>query len=138
MRDRDRSRALRPCDRALGRADGLKGRAGGLTLRRLGPTVKPADLRTVRPPRKVAEAFYFSAEWKALRAACLKRDGHRCVLCGEPAIVADHITGRRRWLAEGMPGSPDVLDNLRSLCRTHDNRFKEGADGQRRGGDARR
>lgn len=95
--------------------------------------MKAADLRIVRPPPKAADAFYFSAEWKALRAACFKRDGHRCVMCGEPAVVADHVIGRRKWLAEGLPGSPDTLGNLRSLCRTHDNRFKEGADGERRG-----
>jgi len=96
--------------------------------------VKAADLRTVRPPPKTADEFYSSSEWRALRAATFKRDGFRCVLCGSPAVVADHFVSRRRWFAEAMPGSPDTLENTRSLCRRHDNQFKEDASGQRRGG----
>ena len=46
------------------------------------------------------DPFYLTPEWKALRRACLERDHHRCVSCGERAFVADHIIGRRRWLAE--------------------------------------
>ena len=97
------------------------------------PTLRALDTRAARTPPKVADGYYLSAEWKSLRLACLKRDGWRCVKCGEPAIVADHVVGRRRWLAEGLPGSPDTLGNLRSLCRRHDNAMKEGPDGERRG-----
>jgi 5-methylcytosine-specific restriction endonuclease McrA len=90
--------------------------------------VRAADLRAAKPPPKVADAYYSTAEWKALRHACLKRDGFRCVAegCGRPAIVADHIVSRR-------DGGADRLDNLRSLCRLHDNRWKEDAGGARRG-----
>ncbi len=103
-------------------------------MRAIGPIVRPLDMRTARTPPKVADSFYHSPEWKALRAATFKRDGYRCVLCGKPAIVADHIKSRRRWIAEGLAGSPDTLENLRALCRDHDNRFKEDASGDRRGG----
>ena len=106
---------------------------GELKLRTIKPTARQIDLRIVRPPPKVVEPFYLSAEWKALREATFKRDGYRCVLCGERAIVADHIISRRRWFAERLPGSPDTLGNMRSLCRTDDNRFKEDAAGDRRG-----
>ena len=105
-------------------------------MRTLKPLIASADMRIAKAPPKVADAFYASAEWRALRAQTLRRDGGRCVLCGEPAVVADHVISRRRWFAERRPGSPDTLDNLRSLCRTHDNRFKEDATGARRGGAA--
>ncbi len=80
----------------------------------------------VRLPPKTADAYYLSADWKTLREACLKRDGYRCVMCGKPAIVADHVVSRKA-------GGADALSNLRSLCREHDNRFKERPGGSRRG-----
>lgn len=67
--------------------------------------------------RKVSDSFYLSPQWKLLRSACLERDGHRCV-CGSRAFIVDHIKSRRA-------GGTDTLDNLRSLCRTCDNRVKE-------------
>ena len=105
-------------------------------MRTLGPTVKRADLRIVKLPPKTADPFYFSAEWATLKAACFKRDGGQCTIpgCGKAAVIPDHIISRRRWFAERLPGSPDTLDNLRSLCREHDNRFKEDHTGARRGG----
>ena len=98
------------------------------------PRLATADLSRAKVPPKAADPFYASAEWKALRLATLQRDGFRCALCGEPATIADHIIGRRRWFAECLPGSPDTLANTRSLDRTCDNRIKEDADGQRRNG----
>jgi 5-methylcytosine-specific restriction endonuclease McrA len=80
----------------------------------------------------VSVPYYQTPEWRALRIACLKRDGFRCQSCGERASIADHKIGRRRWMAEGRSGSPDVLDNLRALCRVCDNRIKEDASGTRR------
>jgi 5-methylcytosine-specific restriction endonuclease McrA len=47
--------------------------------------------------------------------------------CDAPGKVVDHIIGRRR-------GGSDTLDNLRHLCRDHDNQLKEDASGQRRSG----
>jgi len=87
-----------------------------------------ADLRVAKAPPKEADPFYLSPEWKALRMACLTRDRFRCTApgCDRPAIVADHIVSRKA-------GGRDELGNLRSLCRTHDNRWREGPDGVRRG-----
>jgi 5-methylcytosine-specific restriction endonuclease McrA len=101
---------------------------GGQTLRTLGPTVRAADLRIVRPPPKTADPFYSTLEWRTLRHACLVRDGFRCTApdCDHTAIVADHIVSRR-------DGGRDELGNLRSLCRLHDNRVKEDHTGARRG-----
>lgn len=58
------------------------------------------------------DPFYRTPEWRALRSACLERDGYRCTVpgCGSTdRLTADHITPRRR-------GGPDTLDNLRTLC----------------------
>ena len=86
-----------------------------------------ADTSVAKAPPRF-EPFYASPEWKALRMACLTRDRFRCTApgCDRPAIVADHIVSRKA-------GGADALDNLRSLCRTHDNRWKEDAAGLRRG-----
>lgn len=93
----------------------------GLPVRRDVNGYRPAG-----PVQKKVDPFYQSPEWKALRVACFKRDGYRCVECGERAIIADHIKRRR-------DGGPDTLDNLRSLCRACDNRLKETWSGKRRG-----
>ena len=98
------------------------------------PRIHAADLSRAKLPPKTADAYYLSPEWKALRHACLTRDGFRCTACGEPAFIADHIISRRRWAAESRPGSPDTLANLQSRCRTCDNRTKEDAFGNRRNG----
>jgi 5-methylcytosine-specific restriction endonuclease McrA len=80
---------------------------------------------------KVRDPFYVSRQWLGLRAAALKRDGYRCQApgCTARATIVDHIISRRR-------GGADALPNLRSLCRLHDNRAKEGKDGLRRSGGA--
>lgn len=80
--------------------------------------------------------FYSSPEWKALRKACLERDGYRCVVpnCEQRGVVADHI--------ETRPNVPrmtpmDRLENLRTLCKTHDGQVKErkaGVGHRARGG----
>lgn len=47
--------------------------------------------------------------WRALRAAVLDRDGHRCQKCGASATHVDHV----------MPlahGGTDNYANLRALC----------------------
>lgn len=62
-----------------------------------------------------------------MRAARLRIDGGRCVICGQRAVVVDHVVSRRA-------GGADALANLRSLCRAHDNGTKEDATGKRRSG----
>lgn len=93
-------------------------------LRRSGGVVKQVD------------PFYRSRFWLDLRAACLKRDGHRCTVpgCTTPTqgLTADHIEARPRG-AVG-PTRFDVLGNLRTLCGPHDRSVKELAGGRRRNG----
>ena len=45
------------------------------------------------------------------RDAVFDRDGHRCVLCGLPAVDAHHITDRNL-----MPNGRYVAENGISLC----------------------
>jgi 5-methylcytosine-specific restriction endonuclease McrA len=80
---------------------------------------------------KKAEAYYGTQDWQLLRLSCLKRDGFACQVCGDKAIIADHIISRRN-------GGADTLTNLRSLCRTCDNKAKEDHLGNRRGQGATR
>jgi len=80
--------------------------------------------------------YYQSNHWKNLRTACLARDGGRCVVpgCGAPANTADHIQTRS---PSRYPTPEDRLDNLRSLCGTHDAQVKEtraGLQTRRNGG----
>jgi 5-methylcytosine-specific restriction endonuclease McrA len=69
--------------------------------------------------------YYYTAHWRALRAACLARDRYQCAVagCPERAVVADHIRARPSGLV--APCVLDNLDNLRSLCRRHDSQVKE-------------
>jgi 5-methylcytosine-specific restriction enzyme A len=77
----------------------------------------------------MTDRYYHSDDWVRLRQVALERDGHRCVVqgCGARATVVDHIVSRRA-------GGSDSLDNLRSLCRRHDDQVKEGIRGQRKSG----
>ena len=48
------------------------------------------------------------------RNSVFLRDGHRCVVCGEPAVDAHHITERRLFSDGGY-----YLDNGVSVCEKH-------------------
>jgi 5-methylcytosine-specific restriction endonuclease McrA len=70
--------------------------------------------------------FYFSKFWKQLRSERLRLDNFRCAVagCKERASVVDHIVAR-------LDGGSDNLNNLRSLCSTHDKKIKERSDRSR-------
>ena len=91
-----------------------------------------ASQAVAAPAPKQADPYYSTPEWRALREARLRLDGNRCTVqgCDLPAVVVDHVVSRRN-------GGSDDLACLRSLCRTHDNRFKEDHTGRRRGGEDR-
>lgn len=96
-------------------------------VRMLAPRLPLARTAIVRLPPKEADPFYLTPEWRELRERALTRDGYRCAVlgCGRAAVVADHIVSRKA-------GGADALHNTRSLCRLHDNRFREGPTGKRR------
>ena len=68
--------------------------------------------------------YYSTRHSRRLRAAALRRDAYRCTVagCTAPATIADHIQTRPR---QSAPSPLDRLDNLRSLCATHDGQMKE-------------
>ena len=86
----------------------------------------------------MAGSYYHSPHWKALKLEALKRDRFRCTVpgCGATRatsrLTVDHKEPRPRG-ALG-PTDKDVLSNLRTLCKAHDNQVMQGADGQRRNG----
>lgn len=65
----------------------------------------------------MSSAFYGTAAWKRLSAACLRRDPIcRTQGCGQLAVVADHVTPRSQ-------GGADDLSNLVGRCiRCHNAR----------------
>ncbi len=77
--------------------------------------------------------YYSTRHWRDLRAAALIRDRGQCTVagCRRLATIADHIQTRPR---RAEPSAEDRLDNLRSLCATHDAQIKEGRHGARRRG----
>lgn len=78
--------------------------------------------------------YYQTPHWKVLRAQCLERDGGRCVVagCARTAVTADHIKTRP---PVPHPCPLDRLDNLRSLCATHDAQVKERGGVRKQGGE---
>jgi 5-methylcytosine-specific restriction protein A len=95
--------------------------------------LKLFDTRKLKPPPKVTENFYGSAEWKAARAATLKRDKYTCVVpgCGrrEGRMFVDHIKERK----DG--GADFDLENLQTLCGSH-HTSKTIAERVKRGNDS--
>jgi hypothetical protein len=71
-----------------------------------------------------SDPYYKSEHWCRLRVAALQRDNSTCFVpgCGQRAIAVDHIERRRG-------GGADVLANVRSPCREHDQQVKERPDG---------
>lgn len=68
-----------------------------------------------REPKRV-DPFYLTPQWRTLRAFVLKRDGHRCVVCGadvsaKGAARVDHIKPRSTHPELALEPS-----NLRTLC----------------------
>lgn len=58
----------------------------------------------------MTDPYYRSTEWRALRAAVLRRDPIcKTPSCGRPSQHADHIKPRSR-------GGTDTMGNLRGLC----------------------
>lgn len=54
--------------------------------------------------------IYSSKRWDTARKQALYRDGGFCVVCGDPAVLVDHI----KELKDG--GEPYLLENLQSMC----------------------
>lgn len=80
-----------------------------------------AKPRLVAKP-KVAEQFYQSAEWRALREARRKDADYRCAVCGSKhRLILDHI----REIRDG--GARLDPRNTQWLCRVHHGEKTEAA-----------
>lgn len=96
-------------------------------LRTLRSTVRPIDMRTTRPAKKVADNFYQSSAWRNLVSEIISERGQTCENCRKSheddgssvRLIADHIVERR-------DGGPDLdKKNIQLLC------VKEGGNGRR-------
>jgi len=91
--------------------------------------------RRAKPQRKIWD----SPEWKRTRRIVWQRDGHRCRHCGRhrtqlkqnEKLIADHIDGVQRIVAEGRdPYDPNECQTLCSTCSGEkDGRLSQGAAG---------
>ena len=87
--------------------------------------------------KKIADPFYQSSKWRAIRLLALKRDGYRCVLCkadiSKPGMArVDHIVPRKYLDERGHAVGRQLelaLHNLRCLCSDCDNRFDAARKG---------
>jgi 5-methylcytosine-specific restriction endonuclease McrA len=84
----------------------------------------------------MSSPYYQTPHWRALRLQCLERDQHTCVVpgCNRRGNIADHIVARPD---KPHPTPHDVLSNLRTLCRDHDNQVKERKGRYARKGDGK-
>jgi hypothetical protein len=65
--------------------------------------------------------FYQSPEWRKLRRAALTRDRYRCTICGVTVAKPGQATVDHVQPVRTHPHLALSLDNLRTLCRMHDN-----------------
>lgn len=74
-------------------------------------------MRTARPAPKVAEAFYHSPEWTALRSKLIHQRGRRCEACGKTReddgkpvrLIGDHVIERRDGGAALSPSNVQLM-----------------------------
>ena len=98
-------------------------------LRALQPRVALVNLRTAALPPKVADRFYTSPAWIALRDRVRREAGGRCEVpgCGraERRMIVDHIVE----LKDG--GAPLDRSNVELTCRSHHNQKTVGESAKR-------
>lgn len=82
------------------------------SVRILAPTVAAINPRTAQLPRKEADAFYLSPEWRSCVARIKAKRGLQCEACGATGtrIFGDHVTE----LQDG--GAALNEQNIRLLC----------------------
>jgi 5-methylcytosine-specific restriction endonuclease McrA len=85
-------------------------------LKLLKPGLRAMDPRTVRPPAKTADPFYYSAEWIELRDRVRREAGGICQRpgCDRHGYIVDHIVEIRDDPSRKLDRS-----NLELLCQGH-------------------
>ena len=88
-----------------------------MRLRTLKPRVALISMQTAAPPSKVADSFYSSPEWIALRDRVRREAGGRCQVpgCGriERHMIVDHIVELKD------NGAPLDRSNMILTCVSH-------------------
>lgn len=108
--------------------DHLPGRYRPLQLRI--PAAAHAEVSGQRKQRLTKANRYNDPTYQANRAKALKRDNGKCVRCGKPASIVDHVRPLTPISDGDEPGTHD-LDELQSLCPDCD-RAKTTAENRRR------
>ena len=72
-----------------------------------------------RASERKRRTMYGGSDWPEARAACLRRDGWRCLICQRPAATAHHL------VSVGAGGKND-LNNLFSVCQLCHARIHDG------------
>lgn len=100
-----------------------------MKLKMLGPLLSTIDTRTVRPMPKVAEPFYSSPEWVALRDRVRAEAKWRCQRpgCDKRGHIVDHIVEIR----DG--GAKLDRSNVMLLCSPHHGEKTAAARAKRMG-----
>lgn len=91
----------------------------------------PGHAAPREPWRNSGRRSELTAEFYVLRPVVLERDGYRC----RRVVLGERCPARATDVDHVVPGGPDVLENLESLCPRH-HRQKTGGEGARsaRGG----
>jgi 5-methylcytosine-specific restriction endonuclease McrA len=76
------------------------------------------------PPRKRADPYYVSAEWRAVRLLVLRRDRGICQRCGNPGADTVHHRIERK---DGRSDHPSNLEAVHRRCHNHAHPRKGGA-----------
>jgi 5-methylcytosine-specific restriction endonuclease McrA len=72
------------------------------------PNISPCATHTPAPWTGSTRKARLPQGWEKLRQRILRRDGHRCEICGGPATEVDHI----------LRGDDHSPSNLQALCHT--------------------
>ena len=108
--DRGAGRQCPKCLQRVGKP--LDPRALGITLAELPPATRTET--RVRPRgnsrRRAYEARFREPDWPDKRALCLQLADHTCVVCGEEADQADHITYER------FDAREETQEDLQAVC----------------------
>ena len=75
------------------------------------------------PPVKRTDPYYLTAEWRAVRAYVLRRDGGICLRCGLPGANTVHHTIERR---DGGSDDPSNLESVHRGCHNRAHPDKGG------------
>ena len=79
--------------------------------------VGPVRAKTTSKVRRTkVQAYGTQDQWAAMSAACLRRDGNRCTLCGRSSTPGNRLNAHH--MIPVSRGGKTVMFNLRTLCQS--------------------